>query len=417
MRNDWTFEPGSVLPNLPPPSSATFGDNEVAEWRLREYGSSGSELEPDAEPYPMSPTAVQDDDEDEMGLGLDRRRKRRRQMEEEMEWNEGLRTWMVRRDAWSGARSRRGVREMKEKGKEKVTDSLNTVSATAVAATPVAESEREEGSGSGSGGGVAAGPGGVSTSAALSDVSSKDAVEGRKGAEVEGEVIAARVETSLTIADKGVSGSPPQQNKPPPPQSTSQDKECDNSTADAEEKRKESTETAITEPDHHDPADENETAAESCSSSGESDHEEPLIPVVPSLIATTNPIRASITPAMYPSIYSKVVVQGLTPTVPINLADVTKAMVQGWKADGQWPSKPPTSNIVLQDDASVPKKGPSSPADGAATAGGSTETKRRRSSGMANAMRKVLHFSGHPFHRRGSSNEQRQDGHVAESGR
>lgn len=416
MRNDWTFEPGSVLPNLPSQPSATFSDTEVTEWRLREYGSSGSELEPDAEPYPMSPTAVQDYDDDDSGLGLgaDRRRKRRRQMEEEMEWNEGLRTWMVRRDAWSGARSRRGVKEMKEKGKGKEKDSVNTVSATAVVATSVAGLEKEEGSGSGSGGANATGPGGASTSAALSDVSSRDAVEGRKGAEVEGEAIAARVETSLTISEKGETNAPQQQHKLPPSQP--QDKECDNSTADAEEKRKESTETAITEPDHHDPADENETAAESCSSSGESDHEEPLIPVVPSMIATTNPIRASITPAMYPSIYSKVVVQGLTPTVPINLADVTKAMVQGWKADGQWPPKAANTNIVLQDDASVPKKGPSGPADGAA-AGGSTETKRRRSSGVANAMRKMLHFSGHPFHRRGSNNDQRQDGHVAESSR
>lgn len=403
VRNDWTFEPGSVLPHPPPPSTAC-PDSEVSEWRLREYGSSGSELEPepDPEPYPASPTAVQDDDDDdEMGIGADRRRKRRRQMEEEMKWNEGLRTWMVRRDAWSGAKSRKGARGKENvKGKEKdvvpaAAASPSSGTPAVAVATPVAGSG-EEGA-SGENGKRAA----TSTSAVVSDSSSRGA---------EDEAIATRAEASLTIADK--EGSRQQ------PQPTPQDKECDHSTADAEEKRKESTETAITEPDHHDDAKSplsptEETAAES-TSGAESEPEEPRIPVVPSLIAATNPIRASITPAMYPSIYSKVVVQGLTPTVPINLADVTKAMVQGWKSDGQWPAKPANTNLVLQDDATVPKKG-NGAADGAAAAG--TEPKRRRSSGVANAVRKVFHFSGHPFHRRGTSNDQHQDGHVAESGR
>ena len=62
-----------------------------------------------------------------------------------------------------------------------------------------------------------------------------------------------------------------------------------------------------------------------------------LVPLHPPLLPPSNPIRASITPATYASIYSKVVTQGLTPTIPINLADVTRALVQGWKADGEWP--------------------------------------------------------------------------------
>lgn len=66
----------------------------------------------------------------------------------------------------------------------------------------------------------------------------------------------------------------------------------------------------------------------------------PLLPLCPPLISSSNPIRASITPATYPAIYSKVVVQGLTPTVPINLSDVVKALVQGWKEKGEWPPKP-----------------------------------------------------------------------------
>lgn len=394
VRNDWTFEPGAKHPY--PPATPLCADREVTEWRLREYGSSGSELEmePDPEPYPASPTAVQDD-EDEMGIGADRRRKRRKQMEEEMSWNEGLKTWMDRRDAWCGARSRKCVRgkpgEKSAKGKA-VADASSGAAAAAgtgpVPVTPVGDEVDDNGKR----------PVGAVSTSAVSDSSSRG-IEGRKGDE--DEAIASRTE-ALTLADKDGSQQP---------QSTPQDKEGDHSTADPEEKRKESTETPITEPDHHPASSPSEEAVVDDEES-EDEPEDPLIPVVPSIISTTNPIRASINQAMFPSIYSKVVVQGLTPTVPINLADVTKAMVQGWKSDGQWPSRPATTNIVLQDDATVKK--PTESKDGP-TAGGSTETKRRRSSGVANAVRKVLHFSGHPFHRRGSSHDQHQN--AAEGGR
>lgn len=65
----------------------------------------------------------------------------------------------------------------------------------------------------------------------------------------------------------------------------------------------------------------------------------PLLPLAPPILPPTHPIRASISPHTYPAIYSKVVVQGLSPTVPINLKDVVGAMVAGWKADGEWPPK------------------------------------------------------------------------------
>ncbi|KAK8200471.1 hypothetical protein IWZ00DRAFT_535703 [Phyllosticta capitalensis] len=65
----------------------------------------------------------------------------------------------------------------------------------------------------------------------------------------------------------------------------------------------------------------------------------PPLPVAPRLLAH-NPIRDSITPRSYPDIYSKIVLQSQTPKVPINLRDMTTALVQGWKADGEWPPKP-----------------------------------------------------------------------------
>ena len=66
----------------------------------------------------------------------------------------------------------------------------------------------------------------------------------------------------------------------------------------------------------------------------------PLLPVYPPLIPLSNPVRSSIKPSIYPALYSKVVVQALTPTVPIPLPDMVAAMVQGWKAEGNWPPKP-----------------------------------------------------------------------------
>jgi hypothetical protein len=65
---------------------------------------------------------------------------------------------------------------------------------------------------------------------------------------------------------------------------------------------------------------------------------ETLIPLPPPLLAN-NPIRDSITPKIYPEIYNKVVVSARTPSVPINLSDMTRALVQGWKDNGEWPPK------------------------------------------------------------------------------
>jgi hypothetical protein len=42
---------------------------------------------------------------------------------------------------------------------------------------------------------------------------------------------------------------------------------------------------------------------------------------------------------MYSSLYDKVVVQSLQPSCPVNLADMMRACVVGWKRDGEWPPK------------------------------------------------------------------------------
>jgi len=52
-----------------------------------------------------------------------------------------------------------------------------------------------------------------------------------------------------------------------------------------------------------------------------------------------HPIRRRISPDLYPEIYNKIILSGRTPSVPINLLVFTRALVQGWKDDGEWPPK------------------------------------------------------------------------------
>lgn len=77
-----------------------------------------------------------------------------------------------------------------------------------------------------------------------------------------------------------------------------------------------------------------------------------MIPIPPPLLSPTHPARAAVTPSAYPVIYSRVVTQGITPSVPINLSDVVQALVQGWKDNGDWPPKG-----YLEADAGVGKGG------------------------------------------------------------
>ncbi|KAI1152970.1 hypothetical protein F4825DRAFT_416891 [Nemania diffusa] len=65
-----------------------------------------------------------------------------------------------------------------------------------------------------------------------------------------------------------------------------------------------------------------------------------LLPIPQPLLPAANPMRASIVPASYAAIYDKIIVHALTPACPVNLADVLRACVVGWKRDGEWPPRP-----------------------------------------------------------------------------
>jgi hypothetical protein len=61
------------------------------------------------------------------------------------------------------------------------------------------------------------------------------------------------------------------------------------------------------------------------------------VPIAPPLLPPTNAMRMSITPEAYNTIFDKVVLQQLTPSCPMNLSDVVRSCVHGWKRDGEWP--------------------------------------------------------------------------------
>ncbi|KAF5133725.1 hypothetical protein E5D57_004351 [Metarhizium anisopliae] len=66
---------------------------------------------------------------------------------------------------------------------------------------------------------------------------------------------------------------------------------------------------------------------------------ETLLPVGQPLLPPTNPLRASISPAVYLSLYDKVILHNLQPACPINLSDMLRSCVAGWKRDGEWPPR------------------------------------------------------------------------------
>lgn len=68
---------------------------------------------------------------------------------------------------------------------------------------------------------------------------------------------------------------------------------------------------------------------------------ETMVPVRPPLLPPGNPMRASITPSIYLSLYDKLVLNCLRPSCPVNLSDMIGSCVAGWKRDNEWlPPRP-----------------------------------------------------------------------------
>lgn len=96
LREDWTWPP--TTPSAPDPLDPP---DTTSEWRERDSDSSIASPPRDSHPDPYkydSPDSLHQP-------VLSRKRKRKRRLREEMEWNDGLRTYTERRDAWTGART------------------------------------------------------------------------------------------------------------------------------------------------------------------------------------------------------------------------------------------------------------------------------------------------------------------------
>lgn len=74
---------------------------------------------------------------------------------------------------------------------------------------------------------------------------------------------------------------------------------------------------------------------------------ETLVPVGQPLLPPNSPLRATVTPAIYNNIYDKVVLNSLQPACPVNLSDMLRACVTGWKRDGEWPPRPAAADPAV----------------------------------------------------------------------
>ncbi|MCJ1260678.1 hypothetical protein MMC22_000540 [Lobaria immixta] len=224
VRTDWTWPPSSSPADLPPTSRLT----PTTQYRARD-SDSDSPPSPSPPPSKFSLAApvinpYKYENPDSLGLSMQvRRRKRHRRLRKEMDWNDGLATFIQRRDAWTGARVF---------PQNQGTDSIPLEKGDLNGSEPM-----------------------IAAMALSSPGSPSSSRSSRSSSPV----------TSLESA--------------------------------------------------------------------------PMIPMPPPLLSSTHPARAAVTPSAYPVIYSRVVTQGSTPGVPINLSDVVRALVQGWKENGDWPPK------------------------------------------------------------------------------
>ncbi|KAF3910567.1 hypothetical protein ABW21_db0202326 [Orbilia brochopaga] len=63
------------------------------------------------------------------------------------------------------------------------------------------------------------------------------------------------------------------------------------------------------------------------------------VPIVKSRFQD-NPFYNAVVPEAYPQLYQRIIIKSNAPSIPINLQHMTNALIEGWKADGQWPPKP-----------------------------------------------------------------------------
>ncbi|KAK5086617.1 hypothetical protein LTR05_003785 [Lithohypha guttulata] len=230
LRDDWEYSTAHVNENNP-----TL-QREASGYRLRD--ESVSEYE--SGPRNKNDDAYRFDSPDDVGVTIERRRARKRRLlEQEMTWNDGLRIWTLRRDAWTGAVLHKAERQSSNGGGRKMSFSRSSKKKSSSDSAPQS----------------------------LSPTTDRPLATSN-GTDTYGAVI--DTAQSPTQPDIGL-------------------------------------------------------------------RDGPYLPIYPPLIPASNTLRSRIKPAAYPTLYSKVVVQGLAPNVPIPLNHMINALVEGWKAEGNWP--------------------------------------------------------------------------------
>ncbi|KAL9579161.1 MAG: hypothetical protein Q9212_005264, partial [Teloschistes hypoglaucus] len=276
IRQDWTW------PSPPPsyPQSDSFPRwRKSTRWREREYDSP-----PEATSLhsPTPPNPYRFESPDAVGAPPEPSKKRKLS-NNEVEWNAGLEIFMARRDHWTGAERRPLLR--KDSGGVKPRPSTTASSA------PLETKAR------------------IRTQAATTPPLDPPTCTSSSHEET--------ASTSPTSTDSFTAPSTLQASSSlqPSPTSPSSTQGCSSATN-------------------------SDDIQETASADPEEDATMTLIPLAPPLLSPSDhPLLPTITPASYPTLYSKVIVQSLAPSVPINLAHVVGSLVQGWKEDGEWPPK------------------------------------------------------------------------------
>ncbi|KAM5348566.1 hypothetical protein ACJ41O_008390 [Fusarium nematophilum] len=142
---------------------------------------------------------------------------------------------------------------------------------------------------------------------------------------------------------RSMSGSPPGSNASPIPPQTSDGSDGSSFARSDELRKQQSNNTTPSTPP-----------------SNRSYPVEVLLPLAQPLLPPNNALRASITPSVYLSLYDKVIIHSLQPSCPINLSDMLRACVSGWRRDGEWPPRPSMAPPAPVAKKKKPKK-PSTP--------------------------------------------------------
>ncbi|KAG6007457.1 hypothetical protein E4U43_000300 [Claviceps pusilla] len=105
---------------------------------------------------------------------------------------------------------------------------------------------------------------------------------------------------------------------------------------------------------------------------------ETMLPIGQPILPPDNPLRASISPTVYLSLYDKVILHNLQPACPVNLSDMLRSCVAGWKRDGEWPPRPSAPEPMV----AAPRKKKKPTTDSKNEQAGNINVTRRMSLGL-----------------------------------